>query len=162
MTRKAYYTYTYDENGATFDFADGSTIELEWAALNAETRLRLMAHGLKQKTIDAGAIPCDPDTGRPATEAAKIAASTEVFARVARNEWTAPREGGARQSGGLLLRALMQHTGKDRATIEAFLAGKSGAEKTALRKMPAIAQIIDSLRPAPAGIDVDVLMADLL
>lgn len=165
MARIAYYTYQWDDNGATFDFADGTTAELEWAQLDAETRLRLMAHGLKQKVIDAGAIPRDEATGRSAPLADKVAASTDVFRRVARNEWTAPREGGSGGRGSLLLRALMRlQPAKPREELVVWLAGKSKIEQAALRASGRIAPIIEQLKAERAGaieVDADALMAEL-
>lgn len=165
MARTAYYSYTWDDNGATFDFADGTTAELEWAQLDAETKLRLMAHGLKQKTIDAGAIPRDEQTGRSASLADKIAASMVVFGRVARNQWTAPREGGSGGRGSLLLRALMRlQPAKSREELAMWLAQKSKTEQAALRASAKIAPIIEQIKAETVGaieVDTDALMAEL-
>lgn len=165
MARTAYYNYSWDDTGATFDFSDGSTVELAWAQLDNETRLRLMAHGLKQKTIDAGAIPRDEQTGRSAPVADKIAASMAVFQRVARNEWTAPREGGSGGRGSLLLRALMRlQPAKSREELAAWLAQKTKIEQAALRASARIAPIIEQIKSEAAGcieVDTDALMAEL-
>ena len=72
--------------------------------------------------------------------------------------------GGA--TGGLLLQALVRmYAGrKTPDELKAFLADKSDAEKTALRKNPRVAQIIDDIRAEQgkaANIDTDELLGEL-
>lgn len=159
----ALYTYNANQSGATFDLANGQTIDIEWADLTDEIKFRLMVHGLKQKVADAAAIPRDVDTGRSATDADKINAMMAVAERLTAGDWNATREGGAGNAGGLLLRALMQlQPAKSRDELAAWLKGKSKAEQAALRASPKVAPIIDSLRAAKVGgIDSEDLLAEL-
>lgn len=163
MARNTYYSFSWDDNGATFDFSDGTSIDVDWGKLDDETKLRLMAHGLKQKVIDAGAIPRDTETGRSATNAEKIQASMLVAGRINRNEWTAPREGGAGPKGGLLLAALCRlQPSKSREELAAWLKAKSKSEQAALRTSPKIAPIIDEIRAESSrGVDVSDMLDDL-
>lgn len=107
-----------------------------------------LAHGIKQKGIDAAAITRNPETGKSATPADKWHAVTTVLTRITTtDQWNAPREGG---DGGasLLSRALVRfHDGKkSRAEVDAWLATKSDAEKKALRANPRVAAIIAAIQ----------------
>lgn len=159
----ALYTYSVNNTAASFALADGTVIDLRFEDLTDSIKVLLMLHGLKQKIVDAAAIPRDTETGRSATDAEKIAAMRAVAERLLAGKWSATREGGAGNTGGLLLRALMQlqpHKGRDE--IAAWLKGKSKAEQAALRASPKVAPIIDSLRAAATGgIDSDDLLAEL-
>lgn len=160
----ALYIYTADHNGATFNLANGQTIDIKWVDLSDEIKFHLMMHGLKQKVADAAAIPRDTETGRSAADADKIAAMQAVATRLVAGEWSAVREGGGGgNAGGLLLRALMQlQPHKSREELAVWLKGKSKSEQAALRTSPKIAPIIDELRAAKTSdIDADDMLADL-
>ena len=81
-------------------------------------------------------------------------------------EWNKRREGGAGGSGGLLFRALcrMYDGNKTPDDIQAFLEGKTAAEKAALRKNSKVAAIIEEIRAESAksgDVNADDLLADL-
>ena len=146
-------------------FANGERLEVVAGNLTPEIRDYATMHGLKQKLVDAAAISRNPDTGRAATVADKYDAVKAVFDRLQAGQWNAPREG-AGASGGLLFRALcrMYAGKKDEEAIREFLEGKTDAEKTALRKNPKVAAIIDEIRAESgkaASIDTDELLDEL-
>lgn len=148
----------------TITFGNGEQITVNPAALSPEIREAAMLHGLKQKLGDAAAISRNPDTGRSASLDDKIAAVREVFDRITAPDgtWNKIRESGdGSGNGGLLFRALCNlYAGKRTPEqITAFLAGKTDAEKAALRKTGPVAAEIERIRPAPkdAGNGEDLL-----
>lgn len=147
----------------TLVFGDGQTLSLQVADLSPTILAQATMHGLKQKLVDAAAISRNPDTGRAATVADKFNAVAEVYNRLLAGEWNKRREGGA--TGGLLMRALCRlYPDRTREQVLSFLAGKSEAEKAALRRNPKVAAIIDEIRAEDgddSGIDSDAMLADL-
>lgn len=154
-----------DSAALTLNFANGKEIVI--TTHNLKNGLLYMAaiHGLKQKLVDAAAISRNPETGRPATVEDKFQAVKTVYDRLLAGQWNATREGGG-NAGGLLFQALMRmYTGrKTPDELKAFLADKSDAEKTALRKNPRVAAIIEDIRAETgkaANIDTDELLGEL-
>ena len=150
--------------GMAFD--NGQTLSLSANQLTEEIRNAALMHGLKQKLVDAAAISRNPDTGRSATTEDKYNAVREVYDRLLSGQWNKQREGGAGgASGGLLFRALSRlYVAKTPEQIRAFLEAKSDAEKATLRKLPAVAAIIEQLKAESAktdGIDGAALLAGL-
>lgn len=145
--------------------ASGNTVTIDPAALSDSIRTQATLHGLKQKLVDAAAIARDTATGRSATAKDKEAAVMEVFNRITKPDgtWNKVREAGATAVGGLLVAALMQMTGKDKAAILKFLETKTAEEKLALRKNQKVAAIILELQAAAANpdIDTDALLSEL-
>lgn len=159
--RTTLYTYTSTATRAMFAFANGTDIAIDLTALTPEIQHALMVHGLKQKVADGAAIPRDTVTGRSASDGEKITAMKDIANRIIEGEWSARASGGG-NAGGLLLRALLEmYPERDAEGIKAFLAGKSDKEKAALRANPRVAAIIERLRPAPTGIDVDSMLDEL-
>lgn len=152
----------------TLTFANGEILELSVGQINEHIHLAATLHGLKQKLCDAAAISRDPVTGKTATIETKYAAVKEVFDRITAPDgtWNKIREGG-NSSGGLLLTALVRmYAGrKTRDDLAAFLATKTDAEKSALRKNAKIAAIIDEIKAERAtdgdGIDSDSILDEL-
>lgn len=146
-------------------FANGRTLALAASMLSDDILSYAIWHGLKQKLVDAAAISRNPETGRAASVDDKFEAVKAVYDRLLAGQWNAPREG-AGASGGLLFRALcrMYAGKKDEEAIREFLDTKTDAEKTALRKNPKVAAIIDEIR-AESGkaalIDTDELLDEL-
>ena len=163
--RNATISATITDNTLALMFANGETLAMRGDALNSDVQQYAMMHGLKQKLVDAAAISRNPETGRAATVEDKYQAVKAVFDRLLGGQWNATREGGG-NTGGLLLQALCRmYAGRKTAEdIKAFLAEKSDAEKTALRKNPRVAQIIEDIRAEQgkaAGIDTDELLGEL-
>ena len=163
--RNATITATINGDILALTFANGETITMRGDALNSDVQQYAMMHGLKQKLVDAAAISRNPETGRPATVEDKYQAVKTVYDRLLTGQWNATREGGG-NAGGLLLQALcrMYAGRKTPDELKAFLADKSDAEKTALRKNPRVAQIIEDIRAEQgkaANIDTDELLGEL-
>lgn len=145
----------------------GEQLELATTTLPPELQIAAMLHGLKQKLVDAAAISRNPDTGRAASPDDKWAAVMEVYSRItaAGGTWNKTREGGAGGSGGLLFRALVRlYPAKTADQLREYLDGKSDAEKTALRKNPKVATVIEEIRAETgkaANVDTDELLGEL-
>ena len=154
-------------NGSTLalTFANGETLIMRGDALNSDVQQYAMMHGLKQKLVDAAAISRNPETGRAATVEDKYQAVKTVYDRLLAGQWNATREGGG-NAGGLLFQALcrMYAGRKTPEQLREFLVDKTDAEKTALRKNPRVAQIIEDIRAESgkaASIDTDELLGEL-
>ena len=149
----------------TLTFANGKALTIGKNDLTEEQQTRALLRGVKEKLVDAAAISRNPETGRPATIDDKYNAVKAVYDRLLAGQWNAAREGGGGGSGGLLFKALCRmYSNKSPEQIAAFLAGKTDAEKTALRKNPKIAAIIEELRAETgkaANIDTDELLGEL-
>ena len=163
--RNATISATINGTTLTLTFANGETLTMRGDTLNNDVQQYAMMHGLKQKLVDAAAISRNPETGRAATVDDKYQAVKAVFDRLLGGQWNATREGGG-ATGGLLAQALTRmYAGRKTAEdIKAFLAEKSDAEKTALRKNPRVAQIIEDIRAEQgkaADIDTDELLGAL-
>lgn len=146
----------------TLAFSNGETIALSVDELSRDIQHHAMLHGLKQKLVDAAAISRNPDTGRSATIGDKYQAVLDVYNRLLAGNWNKPRDGSS-VSGGLLFRALCKHyPAKTPEAIRTFLEKKTPTEKAALRALPAIAEIIATLKAEPTSdIDTDALLAGL-
>lgn len=146
-------------------FANGAQLVLHPDELTGDIAFAAIMHGLKQKLVDAAAISRNPETGRAATVEDKFQAVKTVFDRLLTGQWNATREGGG-ATGGLLLQALcrMYDGRKTVEQLREFLADKTDAEKTALRKNPRVAQLIEDIRAEQgktANIDTDGLLEEL-
>lgn len=133
---------------------------------NKETRLfelpaalmnKFAAHGAEQKLGDEVAGIEDTDDA--------VLAVDELIARLGRGEWTVKREGSGMSGTSVLLKALVEKSGKSIEEIKAFLAGKSQADKVALRNSPKLKPIIDRLEAEKASkatkVDTDALLGEL-
>jgi hypothetical protein len=163
--RNAAISATIDGNTLMLTFANGKTLIMRGDALTSDVQQYAMMHGLKQKLVDAAAISRNPETGRAATVEDKYQAVKTVYDRLLAGQWNATREGGG-NAGGLLFQALCRmYAGRKTAEdIKAFLAEKTDAEKTALRKNPRVAAIIEEIRAEQgktANIDTDELLGEL-
>lgn len=113
---------------------------------NGETRLfripqnlfyRFAAHGAEQKLGDETAGIDDVDD--------QVLEVDELIARLNNGEWNIKREGGGMAGTSVLLKALVEFTGKTAEQIKEFLKDKSQAQKLALRAHPEIKAIITRL-----------------
>lgn len=142
-------------------FSNGTTLRVDGSDLDqGNVAEACMWHGLKQKLVDAAAIARNQETGKSATVDDKYNAVLAVFERLLSGQWNAPRAEGT-GAGGLLLRAMVQHTGKSHEDIKTFLDGLTTEQQNALRKNPKIAAIIATLKPeakANPSIDSDALL----
>lgn len=152
--------------GIKLSFDNGGVLQITRDQLVGALEAEALMHGLKQKLVDAAAISRNPDTGRSATTEDKYNAVREVYDRLLSGQWNKQREGGTGgSSGGLLFRALTRlYSAKTPEQIREFLDGKTDAEKATLRKLPAIAAIIEQLKAESVktnGIDGAALLAGL-
>lgn len=125
-----------------FDFRNGKT---RTYTLHDKLIWQFAAHGASQKIGDETAGEDDIDD--------MVLAVDDIIERLSGEspEWTAKREGGGFGGVSILMRALMEHSGKDEATVKAFLKPKSHAEKMALRAHGPIAAIVKRLEDEKAA-----------
>ena len=157
----------------SFVTADGE-VQVRLDFRNADTRLftipaamvnRFAAHGAEQKLGDEIAGLKAPGGGEADIEDCVLAID-ELIDRLYNGEWSQKREANGLAGTSVLLRALVRHTGKTVEQIKAFLAGKSQAEKTALRNNPKIKPLIEAIEAEKASkgkatVDTDALLDEL-
>lgn len=133
---------------------------------NGETRLftipdallnKFAAHGAEQKLGDeiAGLIDVEDC----------VLAVDELIDRLYNGEWSVKREANGMAGTSVLVRALVEHTGKTVEQIKQFLSGKSQAEKVALRNNPKIKPIVERIEAEKASkkanVDTDAMLGEL-
>jgi len=116
------------------------------------------AHGWEQKLGDETAGVDDVDDMYLAVE--------ELAGRLVNGEWSIKREGGSGATGtSILLRALMEFSGRSADQVKEFLTGKSAAEKKALRSSAKIKPLVDRLEAEKLAkgekVDTDALLTAL-
>jgi hypothetical protein len=151
----------FDSNGhpsVRLDFRNGKSILFR---IPEETLAKFAAHGAEQKLGDEGA-------GYKEEELDDQYLAIEGLAkRLEKGEWNVKREGGSMAGTSILMKALKEFSGGSRTDeqIKEFLAGKSQAEKLALRnshKIKPIIQRLEEERAAKAAhVDTDALLAGL-
>lgn len=160
-------------NNLSFNVLGAGTITLDMTKLNEAILTRAAIHGLKQRISDAAAIPCDPETGKPASPADKFVAMEALVNHYnsGSSEWARNRaEGGERApNGGKILTAIMNvykfsTVEKAREVVEAT-AKKRGIEyKAALniwKSSDKIAAELSRMAAATSTVDADDLLGEL-
>ena len=145
--------------------ADGK-VQVRLDFRNGETRLftlpdallnKFAAHGAEQKLGDEIA-------GLTDTEDCVLAVD-ELIDRLYNGEWSVKREANGMAGTSVLVRALVEHTGKTVDAIKQFLSGKSQAEKVALRNNPKIKPIVERIEAEKASkkanVDTDAMLGEL-
>ena len=147
--------------------AESFTVDV--LALSDEIKMQACLHGLKQKIVDAAAIPRDTETGRSASITDKFNAMSEVVMRITdpvAPSWNKTARGDGSGStggaGGLLAEALMEITGKSRDAVLEFLAKKTKKEQAALRDTEKVGLVIARIKAARSTVDTDDLLGDLM
>lgn len=137
------------------DFRNGATrtFKIPHALMH-----RAAGHGISQKLGDETAGVKDIDD--------MVLAVDAQIARLEKGEWTIHREGGNGIAGtSVLMRALMEYSGKDKETVKSFLEGKTQAEKLALRNSKNLKPIIERLEAEKASkgekVDTEALLSGL-
>ena len=103
------------DGSVRFDFANGNTRTFDVA--NSNLLLELASHGAKQKIGDETAGVADVDD--------MVIAVDAMLERLAKGDWSKAREAGDGFSGAsVVIRAVMEATGKAQADVKAFLDGK--------------------------------------
>ena len=108
-----------------------------------------IVRGLKEKIVDAAALSRDPETGRSATPEQKFRAMQDVVARITDPEapsWNARAGEGSGGEGGLLVRALMRMSGKDRDMVAREVQGWDKKQQAAVRALPDVAAVIAKIK----------------
>jgi len=145
--------------------ADG-TVAVRLDFRNGETRLfpipqslfaRFAGHGAEQKLGDETAGETDVDD--------MVLAVDDLIGRLDKGEWSVKREGSGFTGTSVLLRALVEFSGRTADQVKAFLTGKSQAEKIALRNDPKIKPIVERLESEKASkaahVDTGALLSSL-
>ena len=145
--------------------ADGK-VQVRLDFRNGETRLftlpdnllaKFAAHGAEQKLGDEIA-------GLTDTEDCVLAVD-ELIDRLYNGGWSIKREANGMAGTSVLVRALVEHTGKTVEQIKQFLNGKSQAEKVALRNNPKIKPIVERIEAEKASkkanVDTDAMLGEL-
>ena len=136
------------------DFRNGETrlFTLPDALLN-----KFAAHGAEQKLGDEIAGLNDVEDC--------VLAVDELIDRLYNGEWSVKREANGMAGTSVLVRALVEHTGKTVEQIKQFLSGKSQAEKVALRNNPKIKPIVERIEAEKASkkanVDTDAMLGEL-
>ena len=146
-----------DEHGkvsVVLDFRNGETREFH---LPHGLLAQFAGHGAEQKLGDETAGVEDVED--------MVIAVDELIERLHKGEWSTRREGSGFAGTSILLRALMEHSGRTVEQTKEFLTGKSQAEKIAMRNHPKIKPIVERLEAEKASkgtkIDTDALLAGL-
>jgi hypothetical protein len=141
---------------------DAGTIFITEAELINEIRLHAVLHGLKQKIVDAAALP----NGATITE--KFAAMQEVYGRLTDKEeptWNKGAGSGSGRTGGLLFRALCRlYPTKTPDAIKGYLDKQDNKKQAALRKDKKVSAMIETVRAESiktTGIDAGELLNEL-
>lgn len=136
------------------DFSHGETVRVE---IDAGSKIALAAagHGLSQKLGDAAS---GADTVQDAFEAV-----LEVASRVSAGDWNKIRASGegSAKGAGELVTALCEVLNQPRDVVRDMLAKIPQAQKLALRKTPAVAEVIKKLREARAPSKKELEQADI-
>lgn len=145
--------------------ADGK-VQVRLDFRNGETRLftipdnllaKFAAHGAEQKLGDEIAGLNDVEDC--------VLAVDELIDRLYNGEWNVKREANGMAGTSVLVRALVEYTGKAVEQIKQFLSGKSQAEKVALRNNPKIKPIVERIEAEKASkkanVDTDAMLGEL-
>lgn len=160
-------TISADNTKLVLTFANGEVLTVDRLLLSDEMVGMAIMHGLKQKLVDAGAIARNTDTGATATIEDKYNAVKEVFDRITGEnpQWNKNRETGnsGTAAGGLLVRALIRlYPDKTPEALKLFVDSKTKSEQAAMRALPKIATVIDTIRAEKTGgVNSDDLLAEL-
>jgi hypothetical protein len=147
--------------GARFDFRNGETRKI---FSPDSLRDRFTSHGIKQKYGDEGAGVEDVDD--------MVLGFDELDTQIQAGKWSEERVGGGMAGTSVLLRALVEYSGRTVEQIKEFLTGKSQNEKLALRGSTKVGpngkslrQIVEELEAAKVAkaskVDTDALLAEI-
>jgi len=138
----------------TLYFRNGEVRNL---VLNSKLVTKFALHGAEQKYGDEVSGVEDIDD--------MILAIDELHERLGKGEWGVKREASGISGTSVLLRALIESTGKDVGTVKNWLSAKTPAQKAALRKSSTLLPIIQRLEAnkvsKAANVDTDSLLSEL-
>lgn len=151
---KESYTTPEGKVAVRLDFRNGET---RLFTVPDALLLKFAAHGAEQKLGDEIAGLNDIEDC--------VLAIDELIDRLYNGEWGVKREANGMAGTSVLVRALVEYTGKPVEAIKQFLAGKSHAEKVALRNNPKIKPIIERIEAEKASkkanVDTDAMLGEL-
>ena len=140
--------------GVRLDFRNGET--RLWY-IPDELTIRCATHGAEQKLGDETAGEEDVDD--------MVVAVDDLIGRLNKGEWRTTREGGGFAGVSVLLKALVEASGKTVDQIKAFLSTKTQADKMALRNSPKIKPIVDRIESEKLAknskVDVGALLEEV-
>lgn len=114
--------------GVRFDFLNGKTLTLLFSEISEDIALYACGHGIAQKAGDEYSGVKEVDDMALAVE--------EIFKRLRAGEWAAAREAGDSTAGAsIVIKALMEATGKPVDFIKDFLDKKLEAAKAKGEKL---------------------------
>lgn len=156
--QKLVKTSTIGEDGSVslrLDFRNGAVRNF---SVRPDMLAQFAAHGAEQKLGDAIAGENDIDDA--------VLSVDDLIGRLNNGEWTATRAGGGFSGTSILMRALVEASGKSNEEVKAFLSNKTQAEKLALRRSDKLRPIIERLEADKAAnsksqVDTDALLGDL-
>lgn len=155
----------------TLTFADGTATQFSTVDFSSSILTQALAHGLKQKLVDAAAIARNTETGASATVQDKKEAVLAVLDRLLAGEWNKAREGGdGAAKGSLLLLALgRMNPAGDMSALAERVKAMTDEQRAALSKNPKVLVHIQAIQAERAaakaktsGVDSDALLGDLL
>ena len=148
------YEITPDGIFIRLDFRNGETRDFR---IPDSLMGQFAGHGGLQKLGDETAGMKDVDD--------MVLAVDETIDRLNKGEWSTRTEGGSFAGGSILLRALVEFSGKTVDNIKMFLKEKTPAQKTALRNSVQIKPIIDRMESEKASkgpsVDTQALLGEL-
>lgn len=150
--------------GVRLDFINGETREVVITVGSSDDNpngllAKLAQHGLKQKLGDECAGVEDIED--------QVLAIDDLIDRLGSGEFNQQRSSDGLAGASVLLKALIEKTGKEPEVIKAFLKGKTPAEKKALRNAPGVAEIVQRLEAEKAAnskgakVDAEALLSEL-
>ena len=143
-----------DSVAVRLDFRNGET---RLFTLSQDLMAKFAAHGAEQKLGDETAGVDDVDD--------MVLGVDELIDRLNKGEWSTKREGSGVAGTSVLLRALVEYSGRTVEQIKEFLSSKSQAEKMALRNSPKVKPIVDKLEAEKVAkgskVDADALLAGI-
>jgi hypothetical protein len=155
-----------EQNTIIFNVLGAGKTMLETGRLSRQNLYRAAIHGMIQRISDAAAISRDPETGKPATPAEKLAAMSALVEHYhsGTSEWSRVGVGGG-PKGGFLFEALVRmYPAKTAEDIRTWLDGQSKSAQAALRANPKVAAIISTIRDerlVGTDVDTEALLAEI-
>jgi hypothetical protein len=155
----------------TFEVLGAGTLTLDLSKLHQDIARRAVAHGMKQRISDAAAIPCDRETGRPATPAEKFTAMKELVEHYmsGSGEWNRARAagaGGGRDTSGITLQAMRRvWPDRDCEGMVFKLEGRRGITRreayAEFAKTREVAAMIAQIKAEGASVSAEDLLAEM-
>ena len=142
----------------TLDFVNGETRTF---TIPDAMLAKFASHGAEQKLGDEIAGVDDIEDA--------VMAIDDLIDRLYNGEWGVARDKSGLAGASILMRALVESTGKTAEEIKKFLSDKTAAQKAALRTNPKIKPIVDRLEAEKAAksakkadaVDTDALLNEL-